>query len=301
MGIEQFLEHLRIEKRSSVHTLTAYENDLRQFLTFLKITYSFEDILHAESEQIRSWQGSLKQEGLSVKSINRKVSTLKSFYKFALQKGWIAKSPSQSIHSIKAPKSLPKYIIEDRMEHLFELNLFPDDFAGMRDQLIVELLYATGMRLSELISLKNEDIDISQQTVKVFGKRSKQRIIPITPYISKLINEYRQKKEVTLETKSDEILLVTDKGEKMYPKFVYRKILYYLSSVTNQKERSPHVLRHTFATHILNKGADLNAVKELLGHSSLAATQIYTHNTVEKLKRIYKQAHPRAKSKGGNL
>lgn len=242
MGIEQFLEHLRIEKRSSVHTLTAYENDLRQFLTFLKITYSLEDILYAESEQIRSWQGSLKQEELSAKSINRKVSTLKSFYKFALQKGWIVKSPSQNIHSIKAPKSLPKYIVEDRMEHLFELNLFPDDFAGVRDQLIVELLYATGMRLSELISLRNEDIDLSQQTIKVFGKRSKQRIIPITPYICRLINEYKQKKKAESETKNDEILLVTNKGEKMYPKFVYRKILYYLSSVTNQKKGVPTYL-----------------------------------------------------------
>jgi len=303
--IEQgkFIDYIQYEKRYSPHTVSAYRNDLDQFYSFLKLQYDVTDIRDVTHPMIRSWLVLLMENKISPRSVNRKLTTLKSFYKFLLREGRVSVNPMRKIISPKTSKKLPSFVEREKMEMLFERINFGEGFPALRDRLILEILYATGMRLSELIHLKETDIDFHQSTLKVLGKRNKERLIPFSNKFADLLNNYLLGKKSFFETavfskppaKPDEFwLLVTDKGLKAYPRFIYRIVTKYLSQVTTLQKISPHVLRHTFATHLLNNGAELNAVKELLGHANLSATQVYTHNTIEKLKTIYKQAHPKA-------
>jgi integrase/recombinase XerC len=235
------------------------------------------------------------EEGISSRSINRKLTTLKSYFKFLVKEGSIQENPMSRVISPKTSQRLPVFVEQESMEKLFDQVNFGEGYAGSRDRLIIELFYATGMRLSELINLKYSDIDLFKNSFKVTGKRNKQRIIPFTNNLVGLLNEYLEiKKKAFPGEEQEAYLFLTNKGEKLYPKMVYRIVHQYLDQVTTISKRSPHIIRHTFATHMLNNGADLNAIKEILGHANLAATQVYTHNTIEKLKSIYKQAHPRA-------
>tara|TARA_R110002096_G_scaffold21498_3_gene69848 strand:+ start:8481 stop:9353 length:873 start_codon:yes stop_codon:yes gene_type:complete len=290
MLIEEFINWLEKEKRYSQHTLLAYRTDLLQFEVYLLERYETK-LLEANSIMIRSWMVEMMDEGMTTKSVNRKISSLKTFYNFQLKREQLKVSPMQKIIAPKNKKPLPAFVKNTEMESLFDRQDFADDFEGKRDELIIEILYACGIRLSELIGIEEKDLDLYQPTLKVLGKRNKERIIPMHKGLLQKVKAYI---DLKAELFSSPFLLVTDKGEKLYPKFVYRKVNYYLSQVTTAKKKSPHILRHTFATHMLNNGADLNTIKELLGHTNLAATQVYTHNSIEKLKNIYKQAHPRA-------
>ena len=291
---QKFLEYIKFEKRYSVHTISSYSRDLCQFESFLSEAYELDDLLEAGHQMVRSWIVNLMELGISARTVNRKLSTLKSFYKFSLRQGWVRNNPMTKVVAPKMAKKLPDFVEKEKMQMLFDEDVFSDEFTSIRDRLLLEMLYSTGIRLSELIGLKESDV--SKDSIKVLGKRNKERIIPIGSSLEKLIQEYlNKKKQVTLL--DTQHLFVTDKGDKLYDKFVYRKVNYYLGVVTTANKKSPHVLRHTFATHMLNNGADLNAIKELLGHANLSATQVYTHNTIEKLKNIHTQAHPRAKKK----
>jgi len=299
----KFIDYIQYEKRYSPHTVVAYQNDLDQFYSFLKIQYEIDNIREVTHPMIRSWLASLIEEKTSPRSINRKLSTLKSFYKFLLKEGVLAVNPMRRILSLKTSKTLPVFVEKNKMEMLFEKTDFGSGFPALRDRMILEILYATGMRLSELINLKETDIDFHQSELKVLGKRNKERLIPFSNKFAELLKTYLREKMTWLEndgsvktsfTKEDCWLILINNGKKTYPGFIYKTVTKYLSQVTTLQKTSPHVLRHTFATHLLNNGAELNAVKELLGHASLSATQVYTHNTIEKLKEIYKQAHPKA-------
>lgn len=291
MQYSQFISFLKNEKRYSEHTIKAYENDLAQFSKYLQEFYETDDLLQAIPTALRSWVVSLLDEGISARSANRKISSLKSYYRFHFKQGDIDKIPTSSLQSPKQKKPLPAFVKESEMDNLLEKVQFEEGFAGVRDRLLIDLLYSSGMRLSELIGIRLKDIDLSDGIVKVLGKRNKERRIPLHRELIGLIKEYIKQRHELAQT---DHLILTDKGNKIYPKFVYRKVNYYLSQVTSMSKKSPHVLRHTFATHMLNNGADLNTIKEILGHANLSATQIYTHNSIEKLKNIYKQAHPRA-------
>ena len=293
MHQEAFIDYLRSEKRLSPHTTLAYSNDLNQFFLYLKAVYSTEDIKEANHSIIRSWIVSLIENKITPPSVNRKISTLKSFYKFLLREKVLDVNPMHKIQSPKNPKRLPVFVEESKMNSLIEDVSFSNDFEGRRDLLIIELLYSTGMRRTELVNLKESDINFHNSTVKVLGKRNKERLIPVTPGIKELITEYIEIKNKSVVAKKD-FLFLTEKGNQIYAGSVYRIVKGALEKVTTLKKKSPHVLRHTFATHLLNNGADLNAIKELLGHANLAATQIYTHNTIEKLKSVYSKAHPKA-------
>ena len=291
---QKFLDYIRFEKRYSVHTVISYSRDLDQFEIYLGEVYELNDLLEAGHQMVRSWIVKLMEVGITARTINRKLSTLKSFYKYSLRQGEITKNPMNKVVAPKTAKKLPEFVEQDKMQLLFRDDVFSDDFASLRDRLMLELLYATGIRLSELVGLKESDV--SANAIKVLGKRNKERIIPVGNFLMELIQNYlNKKKEISL--KQNEYLLVTDRGDKLYDKFVYRKVNYYLGVITTANKKSPHVLRHTFATHMLNNGADLNAIKELLGHANLSATQVYTHNTIEKLKNVHSQAHPRAQKK----
>ena len=290
MSISHFLDYLQKNKRYSVHTLTAYETDLNQLQNYLVAQYELKIEL-ANSEILRSWIVNLLENGTQNKSVNRKISSTKSFYKYLLRDGVINKNPTDKLISPKVSKPLPNFIREKEMDNLLDSFAFEDSFKGVRDRLILELLYSSGIRLSELIGVKLSDVNFAQQNMRVLGKGNKERIVPLHREVIATINCYLGKRQ---QVKKDENLLLTDSGKKMYPKFVYRKVNYYLGQVTTASKKSPHVLRHTFATHMLNNGADLNTIKEILGHANLSATEVYTHNTIEKLKNIYKQAHPRA-------
>lgn len=296
MNVELFIKYLRYEKRFSDHTIKSYETDLKQFRNFVfDSSENIEDELIPAYQGIRLWISELASAGVSSVSINRKLSTLKSYCKFLMKQGVITKNPMAKVVSPKKKKRLPEFVQEDQMNKLDSSFVFTEDFSGLRDRFILELFYNTGMRLSELINIKHGDMDEQGGTVKILGKRNKERICPINNYTINIYREYlNSKKESGFETTNVSYLIVTDKGQKLYGNFVYRKVVHYLSKVTSIDKKSPHVLRHTFATHMLNHGADLNAIKELLGHSGLAATQVYTHNTFGKIKSIYKQAHPRA-------
>ena len=241
---------------------------------------------------IRSWLVHLMEHQVGSRSVNRKLTTLKSFYKFLLREGIMEENPMRKITSPKIAKRLPVFIEKDKMEMLFDDTGFGEGYPGTRNRLILEIFYSTGMRLSELVNLKETDIDFHHDTIKVLGKRNKERLIPFSKKFESLMKSYLDEKGSVFG--DTDVLFLTDKGRKIYPKMVYRIVSRYLGAVTTMEKKSPHVLRHTFATHLLNNGAELNAVKELLGHASLSATQVYTHNTIEKLKRIYKQAHPKA-------
>ena len=296
MNYQDFIDYLRYEKRVSPHTVTAYEHDLSQFFSFLQEKLEINQLPDVHTEDIRAWIISLlEDESLQAKSVNRKISAVRAFYRYKLKIKELTTNPTLSIHAPKIPKKLPQYVDVKDMEHLFSDIPFEDSFEGVRDRTILELFYATGMRLSELLNIKTQDIHLQDNTVKVLGKRNKERIIPFGNKLSELLTiylGYLEKKFV--EGTKNNYIFVTAKGEQLYPKAVYRIVRKYLDMVTTIDKRSPHVIRHTFATHMLNNGADLNAIKTILGHSSLASTQVYTHNSIEQLKSIYNQAHPRA-------
>lgn len=290
-----FLNYLEYEKRYSAHTISAYEIDLNQFFEYISEQYQIINTLDVNEQIIRSWLAQLIDEGLNPKSVNRKISSVKSFFKYLIRNGIIKINPSVQIQGPKQNKRLPSFVEEVKMDELLAMDNEKDTFESSRDQLILELFYTTGMRRAELIGLKTADINFAQNQMKVLGKRNKERILPFSDEVKIKIDLYIIKRnEEVKDASSQEFLFITKKAKKLYPKLVYRIVNSYLSKVSTQDKKSPHVLRHTFATHMLNNGADLNAVKELLGHTSLAATQIYTHNTIEKLKKVYKQAHPKA-------
>jgi len=261
-----------------------------QLQKYLRTQYEIE-IAEANSSSLRSWVIDVLETGTQNKSVNRKISTLKSFYKFLLKEGQVLSNPTDKLISPKLSQPLPHFVRESEMDNLLDEFHFDESFKGVRDKLILELLYSSGIRLSELIHLQVGDVDMSESQMKVIGKRNKERIIPIHGELLSGIKSYLIERE---KVALDSNLLVTDSGKKMYAKFVYRKVNHYLGHVTTASKKSPHILRHTFATHMLNNGAELNTIKEILGHANLSATQVYTHNTIEKLKSIYKQAHPRA-------
>lgn len=292
--IQQFLDYLTFQKRYSRHTIVSYQNDLTAFFDFLLTQFSETQITKVKTTFVRSWLAELKEGGMESKSINRKISTLKSFFKYQLRQQTITVSPMTAIISPKVNKRLPQFVDKKDVTTLLTHVEFPDSWAGKTDQLILHLFYNTGMRQAELTGLKETDIFKSNSTIKVFGKGSKERIIPVSNQLIQKMQDYMDDKRKELEAFDKTILLVTASGKKLYPRYVYSTVNKYLAMVTTIDKKSPHVLRHSFATHLMNNGADLNAVKELLGHSSLAATQIYTHNTIEKLKDIHKKAHPKA-------
>jgi integrase/recombinase XerC len=291
---DTFLHYLQYEKRYSKHTIVSYSTDLTQFTKYLSEVYEITDLTTVSHQMVRSWIVTLMDEGLNAKSINRKIACLKSFYKFLHKNGEISKNPMLKVISPKTKKRLPVFVEEQQMNLLLDEFEFADDFYGKRDRLILELLYGTGMRLSELIGLTHQSVDNHNNTIKVLGKGNKERIIPIGKKLIDYINNFISEKKNNFECNITEKLIVTNKGEECYPAFVHRTVKRYLSYITTLEKKSPHVLRHTYATHLLNNGADLNSIKELLGHSSLAATQVYTHNSIEKLKKIFEQAHPKA-------
>ena len=294
-SIAKFLDYLKYEKRSSEHTVTAYEGDLAQFETYLRENFSGVTVLETEPLMVRAWMMELIEGGDSARTVNRKVSALRAFFRYHVKLKNVTVNPMEAISSPKIQKRLPQFVEEGDMENLFSEDLFEDTFEGWRDRLIFELFYATGMRLSELTNIRRNDIDLYACTVKVLGKRNKERIIPFSPRLKEVILKYFSLfDEKYPEIPKNYYIFVAPNCNKIYPKAVYRIVRKYLDLVTTIDKRSPHVLRHTFATHLLNHGADINAIKEILGHASLSATQIYTHNSIEKLKNIYNQAHPRA-------
>jgi integrase/recombinase XerC len=291
---QSFLDYLKFEKRYSVHTLISYQTDLVGFFDYLNIQFGETSLKGITHNYIRSWLASLKNDGLTSKSINRKISSLKSFFKYHLRIGAIETTPMVNIISPRNNKRLPVFIKEADTKKLVDaLDQSTEDWKTLNVKMLITIFYATGMRLSELITLKDKQIDFSKSQIKVLGKGNKERIIPVSKEIVATIRGYQQLKKRDFE-KTDDFLLVTEKGKKMYPKYAYLLVNGILGQASTLDKKSPHILRHTFATHLMNNGADLNAVKELLGHSSLASTQVYTHNTIEKLKDIHKKAHPKA-------
>lgn len=288
MHKNNFLKYIEFEKRYSKHTLISYDTDLTQFFTFLDVEYDIFDISEVTHQIIRSWISSMLDRGISSRSVNRKITTLKSFYKYLMQEDEVTENPTQKIISPKNAKKLPVFVEKSKMDELLSEIEFPDTYEGERDKLIIDVFYMTGMRLSELLGIKKEDIDFSKSSIKVLGKRNKERIIPLS------INLLNQLKKFSEKNKINSYFFVNHESKKLSSKNIYNIVNKYLSMVSSLEKRSPHILRHTFATHMLNNGADINAIKEILGHANLSATQVYTHNTIEKLKTIYKQAHPRA-------
>jgi len=304
MFIDRFIRYIKFEKRYSPHTVSAYQSDLDQFVSFLNnpdntIPPPTPEITHPNQityHHIRNWMVELMNHKILARSVNRKIATLRKYFKFMVQEGVIEINPASKINTPKIPKNLP-VIVEDvkLTQMLDDGDVFSNDFKGLRDKLVIEMLFGTGMRLSELLGIKDTDINIYEGTIKVLGKRNKERIIPVNHELKLLVAEYQQlKKNQDFSGNNSLTLIVTDKGANAYPKLIYLIVQKYLSYISTQNKKSPHVLRHTFATSLLNRGADLNAIKELLGHANLSATQIYTHNSVERLKSIYKQAHPKA-------
>ena len=311
MVLERFVKYLQYEKRFSPHTVTAYQNDLKQFLlhtatsgqqaklssdeTDAKIALLTADINVVTYNDIRDWIVELMNNQQTAKSVNRKIASLRTFFKFLLREGVITSNPASKIQAPKIPKRLPVVVEEDKIMALLSNNEnFENDFTGTRDKLIIEMLFGTGIRLAELVGLKDTDVDLYSNTIKVLGKRNKERIIPINNELKALLINYMGLKKSENLYNNSLTLFVTPKGAAAYPKMVYLIVHKYLSYISTQDKKSPHVLRHSFATSLLNNGADLNSIKELLGHANLSATQIYTHNSVERLKSIYKQAHPKA-------
>ncbi|NIG57084.1 tyrosine-type recombinase/integrase [Chitinophaga sp. Cy-1792] len=303
---ERFLSYLELEKRYSGHTCTAYRNDLTQFFDYITANYGRTSIADISHVMIRAWLATLMENAMTAKSVNRKISSLKSFYKYNLRLGLVKQSPMIKVTAPKINKRLPGFIDEKGMRALEEnvspvsttsMNIFSDDLEGKTHRLIFEVFYQTGIRLSELIGLQEFKVDRGNMTIKVLGKGNKERLIPISAALMAQIEEYKALKRSSLEDFEPGVLFVHPyNGRRLYPKYVYLTVRKYLTEhqITTLKKKSPHILRHTFATHLTNNGADLNAVKELLGHSSLAATQVYTHNTIEKLKKVFQQAHPKA-------
>lgn len=291
--IQPFIDYLKFEKRYSRHTILSYQTDLISFFDFVVMQFGEMPLPQLNHTIVRSWLASLKDGGMTAKSINRKISALKSFFKFQLKTRAIQQTPMAKVVAPKNEKRLPNFVADKDIHTLFEHVEFPDTWKGQTERLLLLLFYQSGMRLTEAIELKESGVNFSNQTIKVLGKGNKERIIPMNASLKPALLAYVQKKRSEIPSGA-ETLFVTEKGKPLSPRSVYTSVKHYLSLVTTIQKRSPHVLRHTFATHLTNNGADLNAVKELLGHSSLAATQVYTHNTIEKLKNIYKNAHPKA-------
>jgi integrase/recombinase XerC len=295
MTRDRFLDYIAHEKRYSPNTAIAYQSDLEQFHSYIRQAYEITTGEEATHQVIRSWIVHLLESGISPRSVNRKITTLKSYYRFMVKEGIITENPMSRILSPRTSSRLPVFVEEGNMHTLLDEVDFGEGFEALRDRMIIEMLYNTGMRLSELIQLKDIDVDTRGSLLKVTGKRNKQRIIPFTASMGKRIEEYRQERSRQFNgTDLPPEFFITIKGKKLYPRLVYRVVKSYLARVTTITKRSPHVIRHTFATHMLNHGADLNAIKDILGHANLSATQVYTHNTIEKLKTAYKLAHPRA-------
>ena len=292
---DRYISYLINEKRCAVHTINAYSCDLDQFQSYLTIQYELDALEDATPDIIRSWVVSMVEASISSISIKRKLSTLHSLYKYGVRFGLIDFDPSEDISAPKAKSQLPVFYQKEEMSTLLDSVTFPKGFEGVRDKIVLEILYATGMRSAELVGLRDADISEMRKEIKVTGKRNKQRIIPVSDRLLKMLKYYKEIRNQQLgELNNSGILIVSNKGNDAYPKLIYRIVNKYMNIVTTQKHKSPHKLRHTFATHMLNAGADLNTIKELLGHASLDATQIYTHNSIDQLKNIYKQAHPKA-------
>lgn len=290
--IQRFVDYLRFEKRYSQHTVLSYQNDLEQFLTFLVADFDGPSLSRITSGIVRTWLASLKEEKYTARSIQRKISALRTFFKVLIREGVIKETPMTTIVTPKSGKRLPAFVAKEDMETLFQHVEFPDDWKGKTDRLVLNLFYHTGMRVSELVNLKETQLDVSYGHLKVLGKGNKERIIPLSPVLVKEMQDYMaQKGNNGLK---GAMFFVTGSGKPLNRAAVYVSVKHYLSQVTTLEKKSPHILRHTFATHLTNAGADLNAVKELLGHASLAATQVYTHNTIEKLKEVFRKAHPKA-------
>lgn len=292
--VDDFLNYLKFEKRCSVHTQVSYQTDIEQFGIFVRNIFNCNDPGKVNFRMVRKWIIELVDSGNTTRTVNRKLTALKMFYKYLLRQSLVSTSPLDKVVAPKIQKRLPVFVEEKQMNMLIDEMEFGDDLKGQRNKLIIEMFYLTGMRLSELLNLKEIDIDAISLTVKVLGKRSKERLIPISKEFLGHINDYLGTKHKEIVARGEQYIFVNQKGVKLNPKAVYRIINSYLRLVTSIEKKSPHIIRHTFATHMLNNGADLNAIKELLGHANLSATQVYTHNTFEKLTKIYKQAHPRA-------
>ncbi len=291
--LQSFSDYLQKEKNYSPNTITAYSNDLLFFQAFINEAFEQEDLLTVNYSQIRSWILELVDKGVANTSVNRKMASLKAFYKFLLKTQQISNSPLLKHKALKTPKQLQVPFSEKELDDVLNHLTFSNDFEGIRDKLIIDLFYATGIRRSELINLKISNVDLSSNTFKVLGKRNKERILPILPIVSQQIKNYLSERAYLQQIKDPDYFFLTLKGIKMNESLVYRLINYYFSNVSEKVKKSPHILRHTFATHLLNNGADLNSVKELLGHSSLASTQIYTHSSLSELKKVFETSHPR--------
>ena len=293
---QPFIDYLKFEKRYSAHTVRAYRDDLDQFFSYIQLIFGETTLPGISTPFIRSWLASLKEQKITSKSINRKISSLKSFFKYQLRTGQLEKSPMAGIISPKSGRRLPVYVEEKDIQLLIGQIDFPDNWQGKTDSLLIKIFYNTGIRLTELVNLKNSQVDNSAATIRVIGKGNKERIIPLSDALTEEIRSYQKEKQNIMVPERQEIaetLLVNTKGKQLYVKYAYLAVRKWLSLVTTIDKKSPHVLRHSFATHLMNHGADLNSVKELLGHSSLAATQLYTHNSIEKLREVHKKNHPR--------
>jgi len=293
--LKSFINYLKYEKRYSPHTVISYQNDISGFYDYILNTYSVEDIKKVTHFMIRSWLVNMMQNGMSPKTVNRKFSALRTYFIFLKRNGKISTNPTKKVIPPKIPKRLPKVVRKSEMDKLLDDIVFEENFSGYRNKLIISLLYNTGMRRAELINLKDSSFDFINNTVKVLGKGNKERIIPLTDEVTELLKKYMELRNEKFERSQFEYTLVTGRGKKLYPRFVYDVVKTNLSKVSPVQKRSPHILRHSIATHLADGEVDLNAIKTMLGHANLSATQIYTHNSVEKLKKAYMKAHPKAK------
>ena len=297
MSLQPFLDYLLLEKNYSKHTVTAYQKDLETFSAFASQSYEYTDIKDVNYGVIRSWIVALVEDGLTNRTINRKISSLKTYYKFLLKTKQIEATPLAQHRALKTSKKLQVPFSSKEINTVLALLQEEEGFEGVRNKLIVELFYATGMRRAELVNLKIKDVSLAQKTIKVLGKRNKERVIPMLPTIVESYKSYLDERDKLKDLRDAEYLLLSAKGVKIYETLVYRVINNYFSKASEKVKKSPHILRHSFATHLLNEGADINAVKELLGHSSLASTQVYTHNSIAELQQVHKDAHPRNSNK----
>lgn len=295
MALNAFIEYLSLEKNYSRHTVLAYKTDIEACAVFLGLSFEGTSVENANYSQLRTWIVHLVNQGLTNRSVNRKIASLRAYYLFLLKTGYINANPLANHKALKTPKKLEVPFSEAEMEKVLESAPLENTFESVRDKLIIELFYATGIRRSELVNLKVSDIDFSNHTIKVLGKRNKERILPLLPFLKDSIYQYLQYRGEVVNSKSADNLILVKNGDKIYETLVYRIINSYFSKASSKAKKSPHVLRHTFATHLLNQGASLNSVKELLGHSSLASTQVYTHSSIAELKKVHNQAHPRNK------